>query len=98
MTKENDEFQLRRELNRAGTAKDLLDNEIFREAIERIEIDIITMWKNCSIEDTKTQEKLKMMLFVAQKFVTHLTSILQTGQLAEFSLKELEEKKKRSFF
>lgn len=43
---------------RANLAKEILNNEIYKEAIKKIEVDLFNIWKNSSSNDTVGREQV----------------------------------------
>lgn len=46
---------------RANLAKEILDNEIYKEAIKKIKYDLSQMWQNSSIDDVSGREQVWAM-------------------------------------
>ena len=67
-------------------AKEVLDNEIFRQAFEQIEQDIIDQWKNSPARAEGDREKLWTYLQLLNKLKANLSSTMETGKLASLEM------------
>lgn len=67
-------------------AKEVLENEVFQAVFQRIEQEVIDQWTNSPARDEVGREKCWQYLMLLRKVKTHLTSTLETGQLAELEL------------
>jgi len=74
-------------LDREARAKNLLSDELFIEAFETLSKDILDAWHSSSIHDTEARENLWLSLRLLDRIRLHLTSIVETGEMA----KKLEE-------
>ena len=72
---------------REARAKNLLSDELFIEAFETLSKDILDAWHGSSIHDTEARESLWLSLRLLDRIRLHLTSIVETGEMA----KKLEE-------
>mgnify|MGYP003149306587 CR=1 FL=1 len=68
-------------------ARGLLNNELFIESFETLEQNIKDSWFNTSVRDSEAREHLWLSLRLLGQLRLHLTSILETGEMA----KKLEE-------
>ena len=68
-------------------ARGLLNNELFVEAFDTLEQNIKDTWLNTSVRDSEAREHLWLSLRLLGQIRLHLTSILETGEMA----KKLEE-------
>ena len=71
---------------RANRAKEVLENEIFVEACEAIEQELIEQWKNSPARDSDGREKIWSYQCLLKKVRTHLISTMESGKLAEMEL------------
>lgn len=67
-------------------AKEILENEVFQQAMTSIKTEINEQWQNSPARDQEGREKLWMMLKIAEKFQSILQTTLETGKLAEIDL------------
>ena len=72
---------------REARAKSLLSDELFNEAVDTLEKDITDAWNHTGIHDTEARENLWLSLRLLERIRLHLTSIVETGEMA----KKLEE-------
>jgi len=72
---------------REARAKSLLSDELFNEAFTTLETDIKDAWNHTGIHDTEARENLWLSLRLLERVRLHLTSIVETGEMA----KKLEE-------
>ena len=72
---------------REAKAKNLLSDELFNEAFTTLETDIRDTWYRTSLNDTEAREQAWLSLRLLERKRLHLTSIIDTGELA----KKLEE-------
>ena len=72
---------------RLARARNILDNKLFVESFETLEQNIKETWLNTSVRDSEAREHLWLSLRLLGQIRLHLTSILETGEMA----KKLEE-------
>ena len=68
-------------------ARGILNAELFVEAVDTLEQNIKDSWFNTSVRDAEARENLWLSLRLLGQIRLHLTSILETGEMA----KKLEE-------
>lgn len=93
-----DEMALLRDKNRADRAKQLLENDLFNEALVSIERDLMAAWKASPPRDTDGRERCWTAVQQVGKIKSYFESVLNDGKMAEAQLKELaeaDERKKR---
>ena len=93
-----DEHKLLREQDRALGADALLKNDLFNEALESIERDLIEAWKAALPRDTDGRERIWAAIQQLGKIKGYIETVLRDGKLASAQLKDLAEQPKRSFF
>lgn len=81
-----DEMGLRKAAERGPRAKALLDNELLKEAFEKIEQALMDDWRNTSSEDNQRREDAWRSYKLLQNLRGYLTRLVTTG---EASAKEL---------
>jgi hypothetical protein len=74
------------EIRRAGRAKEVLNNEIFKEAVETVENVYLSGIRNAGFTDTKTREKFALRYACLHDVLAALQSVIETGELAEQTL------------
>ena len=72
---------------REAHAKNLLSDELLNEAFNTLAKDITDAWDHTGIHDTEARENLWLSLRLLERVRLHLTSIVETGEMA----KKLEE-------
>lgn len=93
-----DEMSLVRDKNRADRAKQLLENDLFNEALVSIERDLMEAWKGSPPRDTDGRERCWTAIQQLGRLKGYFESVLNDGTMAEAQLKELadaDERKKR---
>ena len=68
---------------RLRRAKHLLQDELFNETLQTLEKDIRSTWYNSSTQDVETREQCWLSLRLLERIRTHLTSILESGEIAK---------------
>lgn len=79
----------------ANQATEVLDNEAFKLAIERMHTSIIQQWENCPVRDKEGQTLILQMKKVAKLFETNLYDMVRAGKDAQnkIDLSKIREKK-----
>lgn len=87
------------EVRRAGTAKEVLGNEIFKEAVADIEEALKHARLSSSIKDAEFREKLWAQEVALHSILAKLRSVIETGELASEQIRQqgLMEKAKKLF-
>jgi hypothetical protein len=67
-------------------AREVLENEVFNQAFEDIEKELIESWKKSPARDQEGREKLWIYLAMLQKVKSNLQTTMETGKLAELEL------------
>lgn len=93
-----DEHKMLRDQSRAVGAEALLNNDLFNEALESIERDLIAAWKVTPPRDTDGRERCWAAIQQLGKIKGYVETVLRDGKLAAAQLKEIAEQPKRSFF
>ena len=78
----DDEFALRRAMERAAIAQTLLENDIVKEAFDGLEASYLNAWKAAQSRDTEGREKLWMAVSIISKVKSHLQMTVASGQLS----------------
>ena len=82
-----DQVQRSQELSRSNQAKQILENNLFKEAVESLKkIYSEALLEKTGAKESDTREKLWIAYNVVGKVEQHLKSILETGKLAEKQL------------
>ena len=76
------------ELERAARAEQILGDELFKEAVREVEEAILSGIKRSPIKDAELREKLCQQLTQLEAVVGYIRSVMETGKLAEATLKQ----------
>ena len=68
-------------------AREMLENEVFQAVFTDIEQELYTAWVNSPQRDSEGRESLHKYLMMLNRVKAHLTTTMETGQLAELDLK-----------
>lgn len=90
-----DEQKLQRDNTRALKAQELLENDLFNEAIAAIERDLVAAWKATPARDTEGRERCWTAVQQVGNIKGYFESVLRDGKLATAQLKQLAERPKR---
>ena len=75
------------EVVRAGQAKEILEHQLFREAVAAIEQALLSGIHRSAFTEEKLREKLCQRYAILQDLVGQLKSHMETGQLAEETIR-----------
>jgi hypothetical protein len=78
----DDEFTLRKAMERATQAQQLLDNDILKEAFSDYEAACLNAWKSAPPRDVDGRERLWQAVQVVGKVKSHLETMVANGQLS----------------
>lgn len=70
------------EIKRGEQAAVVLDNPLYKEAIERVKEGIIVSMSTSPMGDEKTHNRLVIALQILHQINKQLTDVMQTGKLA----------------
>jgi hypothetical protein len=74
-------------VDREARARNLLNDPLYKEAFEKLEEEINNTWYNSSVKDVESREQLWLSLRLLERLRLHLTSIVESGEMAK-KLKE----------
>ena len=77
---------LRKEVDRAQRAADVLNNPLVKEAFETLERELIEGLVQTSADEDRKREKIHMMLLMGRKWQHLFKSMVETGKLASMQL------------
>ena len=92
MTQEQDVANLQEEIRRANHAKEVYENEAFKDAVSQVEGALLHGMKSAAITDEKLRLRLLDRLELLHSLVEVLRSTMETGQFARQQLEEMEKK------
>ncbi len=75
-------------IRRGESARRLLNDPLFMEAMERIEKDVFEAWSRSAIRDKEGQHELLLMIQTARKFKAIFEDVLLTGELETKALQK----------
>lgn len=79
-------MSLDNDLERAQQAKQLLDNPVYREALESVRSAIVSAWSNAPIRDVEGQHELKLMLKLLTDLENNITRVVNDGKIAQIEI------------
>jgi hypothetical protein len=86
------EDKLAAAIERGARAKALLENDLLREAFDKLEDDYTAAWKTWPAADTQGRERLWQAVNVLGKVRGHLARVVADGRLAQRELSDLVHK------
>jgi hypothetical protein len=81
------------EVRRAQRAKLLLQDEVFLEAVQKIERSLLDGIERSAFTDDKTREKLCQSFTLLRTLVREIHTVMETGELAQQQISLLERAK-----
>ena len=67
---------------REARAKNLLQNELFNEAFEVLRKELLGQWEQSGSQNTDQRESIWLAIRLLEKIKGHITSIVETGHMA----------------
>jgi len=64
-------------------AKRLLNDPLYNESFEKLAESIYNTWAHSSVNDVESREQCWLSLRLLERLRLHLTSIVETGEMAE---------------
>lgn len=68
---------------REAHARRLLSDKLFLEAFDTLAEHIHTTWLNTSVHDVDSREQAWLSLRLLERLKLHLTSVIETGEIAK---------------
>ncbi len=75
------------DIERERHAKNLLQDTLLQESFDTLEKNLQDTWNNSGVHDVDTREQCWLSLRLLERIRLHLTSIIETGEMAK-KLKE----------
>lgn len=75
-------------MNREEEAKRLLENELFVEAFETLENELLLSWSRTSSGDVSQRESCWLAMRLLERIQSHIKSIVETGHMAKVMEKQ----------
>ena len=85
-----DEGERAEEIDRGNKAKVILSDPLFQEAFDQLRELYMNAWEQTTIKDSDTRERLWMMIANLGDVKAHLKTVLETGQMSEQQLDDLD--------
>lgn len=85
-----DEGRRAEEIDRGNKAKVILSDPLFQEAFDQLRELYMNAWEQTTIKDSDTRERLWMMIANLGDVKAHLKTVLETGQMSEQQLDDLD--------
>lgn len=76
------------EVTRGKDAMQLLENPIYKEAVEGVEQGLIRAMKVAAMGDESTHHRLVLALQLLNQITKHIETVAQTGVMAEMQTKD----------
>ena len=70
-------------MNREEEAKRLLQNELFVEAFDTLEKELLLSWSRTGSADVSQRESCWLATRLLERIKSHITSIVETGHMAK---------------
>ena len=83
-----DEAKLADELRRAGKAREVLENVVFKESVEKIDQALLAGMRHAGIADEKLRLRLLDKYEALHDLLDELQSVVNTGLLAEEQIRQ----------
>ena len=74
-------------MDREIQAKNLLNDSLYNEAFDTLAEELYNTWYNSSVKEVESREQAWLSLRLLERLRLHLTSIVETGEMAK-KLKE----------
>ncbi len=89
------EVQLIKDRTRGTRAKAILEDDLFKEAIQATEKALIEFWLSTPAKDTDARERIWQAVQTNRKYPNFLLSVMNNGKVAEAELKQLTQEAER---
>ena len=76
-------MDLEKEKQRGIKAKQILEDEIFVEAVQKIRQDLQIEWLNSELQNTEQRENIFVMRRMLEVVLVQLQSVMETGKLSQ---------------
>jgi len=85
---QDEQNQLQKEVSRSEKARQILDNQVFKESIEKLKKLYTDSLFNTGVNENETREKLYLAYHIVQKVEQNIQEVLDTGKLAKKQLED----------
>lgn len=79
--------------NRAARAAEIVDSDLFQEAVATIERDLIAAWKQTGLRDTEGRERAWQGVVIVGKMEDFFRLAISDGKIAKSKIDELTREK-----
>ena len=80
-----------KEIHLGNRAKAILEDEIFTDAVKKIEDRLNQEWLNSPLRDTEARGKIFLMRKMLETIINEITSVMDTGKLANKKLSDIHQ-------
>ena len=74
------------DIRRGEQARQLIENEIYKEAIDKVKQGIIDKWMSAPLRDREGHHELKIMLKLLDEVTGYINTTMETGKLSYIQL------------
>ena len=85
---QDEQNNLQKEVSRSEKARQVLENPVFKDSIEKLKSLYTTSLFNTGVQENETREKLYLAYHIVQKVEQNIQEILDTGKLAKKQLED----------
>lgn len=78
------------EIERGRQAAAMLESEIFKTAVQRLEAEYVRAWLDSATPDTEGRERLYIALQVSRDFVANLNTMIASGKISAQQIQRLK--------
>lgn len=80
--------QLEQDIARGIKAQQILNDQLVIDAFQAVKDEVYKQWQSSPARDAEGREKLFLMLKAQERVEAHLRSVMETGQLADATLRQ----------
>lgn len=73
-------------VQRGDEARQVLDNQAYKDAMASLQSEVIEAWKKCPVRDTEGQVLLLQLVKLTDKFETILNGMVEGGKFAQHQI------------
>lgn len=84
-------MSLELERDRGARAQRILEDDLWRDAVDKVRRNILRSWESSEVEDAESRERAWLELRLLKALVGEIEGVLKTGELAR---RQLEKAKK----
>ena len=88
------ESEEQKEIRDAEHAKNLLEDPLLQETLDKMEEEYTTTWRNTKTEESEARELLWQLLWAIGEFRSHLSVIMQRGEFHKDRLQKSIKRKR----